>query len=161
MEKIKFNSFFDPVEEVTDDSIYDHFVSSGHLDYDEHGIVIPVDDGKIDFYQMIQSDKDSSTLSAQIKSLVTQGQTAPGNNFMDVSDIADNEFDEAERLKTLEKAAKRAAADIGIDEKDLKKTVSLSEEQINELINKKVNEMLSKQVGSVSEQSTIKENEVK
>lgn len=149
-----YRLYVDKPEAKDNPAFYSHTIKNGHLGYDETGKVIPVDDGDFDLWQLIQSDKDSATLQAQIKQMALNGQTmALGVNYADVSDIPDNINDMYSSNLAKKEAAQAAADKVGID---LDGAVRMKQEDLEKLINEKVAAMMAEKTVVKSE---VKDNE--
>lgn len=149
-----YRLYVDKPEAKDNPEFYSHTIKNGHLAYDETGKVIPVDDGDFDLWQLIQSDKDSATLQAQIKQMALNGQTmALGVNYADVSDIPDNINDMYSSNLAKKEAAQAAADKVGID---LDGAVRMKQEDLEKLINEKVAAMMAEKTVVKSE---VKDNE--
>ena len=141
VKKIRFNSFFDPIHVEPEDQS-SHFVHQYHLDYNESGKVIVVDDGNFDMFQLIQSYKDRSEYSNQIKELLANGQTAPAIDF-GVSETLDNLNDLDIRVKEIEAQKVKITEDSGLDKDSLLKASQMDQDTLNKFIEDKVKEMIA------------------
>lgn len=139
--KIRFSSFFDPVAVKPEDQS-SHFVHQKHLDYDEKGKVVVVDDGQFDMYQLVQSFKNRADYKNQIKELLANGQTAPGSDFGPVESL-DNLNDLSARTEELKAQKAKLVEASGMDQDTLLKASQMDQETLNKFIEDKVKEMIA------------------
>jgi len=129
MEKIKFNSFLDPIKvEPTDCS--DPWVSQNELGYNEKGQVVIIEKPKKNIQEEINSYENETLLSEQLKRIARGEQKPRQGQFMDVSEAPQDQIElmqQSKKLKAKEAELQRKGFDtealLRANEEELKKLI--------------------------------------